>query len=749
MVEDTQNDNEQEQIEVIRIANSNQRWTPCVREETLNLLDALPLDEQSKHVLRDEALSILSRCTAPTLATGQETGLVVGYVQSGKTLSFTTVTTLARDNNFPIVIVIAGTSRHLTEQSRQRLRRDLRLDQRNDRCWRHLHNPRVNRQDHERIARLIADWHDPNVPNEQKPTMLITVMKHHGHLNHLMQALSHVDLTCIPVLIIDDEADQAGLNNLINEGDESTTYRRLRQLKDMIPHHTFLQYTATPQGPLLINLIDVLSPGFAKNLTPGQAYVGGSDFFLAEQPLVREIPTRDIPTQNNPLREPPDSLLEALRIFFLGVASGWIRDNGSGNRSMMVHPSRRTLGHQQYHTWINSICTTWLNILNNFTDPDADELLQYFRSSYNELQLTVPNIEPFEELMARMARTIRRTDIHLVNTARGPTPIIDWRGEYAHILVGGQALDRGFTVEGLTVTYMPRGVGARRADTIQQRARFFGYKQDYLGYCRVFLEPDVRDAFTTYVTHEENIRNRLCEYEDRTLAELRRAFLLPRGLAPTRDSVIDIDYVRARINEGWFYPRVPHDSRDALESNQRVVRNYLNCIERELCSDDGHNDRTQIQRHQVASGQVLSEVFEQLLVVLRFSSLSDAQNFLGIMVVLQHILSENPEETCTVYQMSNGMARVRTLNIEGEIPNLFQGAHPVEPRERRGEIYPGDREIHDDNIITIQIHALNLRSERTGPIEYEGVPNIAIWIPSRFSSDVLIQDQGGLPESDE
>jgi len=46
---------------------------------------------------------------------------------------------------------------------------------------------------------------------------------------------------------------------------------------------------------------------------------------------------------------------------------------------------------------------------------------------------------------------------------------------------------------------MPRDMGVGNADTIQQRARFFGYGRRYLGYCRVFLEQSVRDAFAFYV----------------------------------------------------------------------------------------------------------------------------------------------------------------------------------------------------------------------------------------------------------
>src|SRR5207253_10843262 len=122
----------------------------------------------------------------------------------------------------------------------------------------------------------------------------------------------------------------------------------------------------------------------------------------------------------------------------------------------------------------------------------------------------------------------RNTRILEVNTRGGQTPTVDWRSAYGWILVGGQAMDRGFTVEGLTVTYMPRGIGVGNADTVQQRARFFGYKGRYLGYCRVYLEPVLSSAFTRYVTHEEDVRGRLIDHArtGQPLSELRRAFLL-------------------------------------------------------------------------------------------------------------------------------------------------------------------------------------------------------------------------------
>jgi hypothetical protein len=106
---------------------------------------------------------------------GQETGLVVGYVQSGKTLSFTTVAALARDNHFPLVIIIAGSSIQLAEQSRDRLKTDLGITPDRPRTWALFHNPRVDAANN--IQRILDEWRDSSVPAAAKQTVLVTVMK--------------------------------------------------------------------------------------------------------------------------------------------------------------------------------------------------------------------------------------------------------------------------------------------------------------------------------------------------------------------------------------------------------------------------------------------------------------------------------------------------------------------------------------------------------------------------------------------
>jgi hypothetical protein len=212
---------------------------------------------------------------APITPAGQETGLVVGYVQSGKTMSFEAVVALARDNAFHIVIVIAGTSNPLLEQSTGRLRRDLRLDEPNRaRRWIHFENPIADDATIRAVRNVIEEWRDPETPEEYKRSVLITVLKNHRRLQNLAGLVSAIDARAVPALIIDDEADQASLNTEVAQGQESTTYRCLMALRDRLPSHTYLQYTATPQAPLLISIIDSLSPNFVPCWSPVKTMSG-------------------------------------------------------------------------------------------------------------------------------------------------------------------------------------------------------------------------------------------------------------------------------------------------------------------------------------------------------------------------------------------------------------------------------------------------------------------------------------------
>ncbi|MFA5411290.1 MAG: Z1 domain-containing protein [Candidatus Omnitrophota bacterium] len=741
-----------QRIEVIPEALSpGLLWQPSVGEETTALMERLraELDDEAWRRIRESAVSTLGKCASPN-QTGNTTGLVLGQIQSGKTMSFTTVTALARDNGYRVVIVITGISIALLRQSRERLCQHLGI-QSGNRGWRHIPIQHASAPDIQRIRDALIDWTDPEVPPRVRKTLLITVLKQHRNLLRLTEALRQIDLRDVPTLIIDDEADQASLNTKVLSAEQSTTYTRILELRDAIPRHAFLQYTATPQGPLLINIMDILSPRFIHVLDAGQGYRGGEHFFNnAVQRVIREIPASELPTPQQPLTEPPDTFIEALRLFFLGVSAGHCCGNTTGNnRSMMIHPSQLTNSHVLFSNWVEQTKEGWARLLSLPNgNPDKEDLLEEFRQSAADLRSTEPSLPPDEELLGVCLKfAIRSTPVYVLNARGGHTPPVDWGADYGLILIGGNALDRGFTVKGLTITYMPRSLGTGTADTLQQRGRFFGYRERYFGFCRVFLPGDVAVAFRNYVEHESDIRDQLRALENsgRPVSEWPRRFILDPSLRPTRDSLIDIPYLRGIVGDNWTYTRSPHVTADSVAININAINEF--CSGQSFQEDTGHPERTEYQKHLVATELRLQTVLTELLMRLQFRSIEDSQQLIATLSLLQRIVEHDANAAATVYLMSGRINRERAVDSDERLKILFQGANPkADPAKgiQEGSIYPGDDRIRAATGVTVQIHILRITKkigEHIGSIA-ENVPAIAIWIPASLARPILIQPQG-------
>lgn len=749
--------------EIIEINKNTETniWNPFVGEETNALLRSKgfsnadqSLNENGERVL-DETYQIMQLCGNPENSKNNETGIVIGYVQSGKTLSFTTLTALARDNYYQIIIILGGISVNLLEQSTKRVRKDLRIDSRFgfEQKWTQITNPH-SQEDVDTITTALDQWANPTFPNERCKTILITVMKNGSHLRNLTNLMEGANLNGVPTLIIDDEGDQASLNTRarwaarqgldiddISENEVSTIYRRISALRDVFPHHTFLQYTATPQANLFINILDRLSPNFIKLLTPGKEYTGGIEFFRENSKLIREIPLSELPNTSQTLHETPESLIDALRIFYLGVAAGTVLESfkltGQQNRSMLVHPSRLQGDHTTFYAWVNTIKDSWKRLLvSDDSDEEKIELIRSFRKAYNDLELTVSDLPSFEKLIENhnLVHAIQYTPIIEVNSRRGATPQINWQDNYAWILVGGQSMDRGFTVEGLTVTYMPRNVGVGNVDTIQQRARFFGYKRSYLGYCRVFLDQVTIDAYSYIVDHEEDVRSRLAEYAEnnRHLNDWDREAVLDKMLNLTRTNILYDEIDRDRFGNEWFRINAPHDTEQFIETNRKSLYEFLNSNEQLFKINDGHTNRTEEQKHLVAELSI-SDCLENILNKLKFTRESDSATYSSLRGILKQHVEENPEDKCLVYLMSTTSlsawkSRIRRLDRNDEIQKLFQGRNPL-----KGEVtYPGDSEMKKESMLTIQIHLLDFRDT-----DFKDVPTLAIWVPENMGKDII------------
>ena len=244
--------------------------------------------------LRSETAHILSFCNKHDDPKAKSvTHLAFGYVQSGKTMSFTALTAMARDNGYRLIFYLAGIANNLYEQTYDRLRSDL--------FYRDSHHYRMIKED----AQMAKNIQNAMLLSK-KPIMLVPILKHHGHINKLAKVCeSEVFKNAMKgetVIIIDDEADQASLNNYgyqnskTGEFKMSSTYEAIMKLRLALPGHSYIQYTATPQAQILISIDDILSPKSHTVLSPGAAYTGGKLFFKNEPAgivngsLIRVIP---------------------------------------------------------------------------------------------------------------------------------------------------------------------------------------------------------------------------------------------------------------------------------------------------------------------------------------------------------------------------------------------------------------------------------------------------------------------------
>lgn len=760
-------------IDVKRLSGGipNTRWNPVVGPSTTEFVErklkqrSAPDADAMQRVV-SEAATILGRSVPPTELAGQDAGLVVGYVQSGKTLSFTTVTALARDNGYGMVILLAGTAVALKGQSEDRLTIDLGMSEiQHD--WRKFENPEVKGGHAADIEKVLRAWKGSRggAPGTAKRSILITVLKHHQRLKNLSEVLKRVDLNDVPVLIIDDESDQAGLNakagkNLkTGENELSSTYRRILELKATIPHHTYLQYTATPQANLLIAVADVLSPSFAELVSPGVGYVGGKDFFSENTPLCFEIPIQQVPTVQNPLTEAPETLQQALQLFILGAAHHNVT-RGKGNRSMMVHPSQRTAPHTDYKEWIDGLLDHWREFLEQ---PECSavrtEFKRALRESYDELKRTFPALDSFDTLVNALPEVLSEIKVVKVNSNDDGQKAVKWNDWPYWILVGGQKLDRGFTVEGLTVSYMPR-TASTNADTLQQRARFFGYKKSYEGLCRVFLLNDVIDAFESYVESEEFVRNALAAHRGKPLQAWKRDFILNRALSPTRRAVIGRSIAPVEMDEGWVVPRSLYFDAEAVHHNRQLFKRKA----AEWSQAHGAVDaakrpefkdvRRDSPRNILIEGVPIDEVLDFLLDV-GIRSVDDSTDIAAtaISLVKQRDDARNDAkrrgvayapplaDVILVGNLSTTGLKGRSLTAEGKINNLFVGESPKGAASIHELNYVGDRALFTSGRVTLHLRYLVFSPDsRIDPRITDCVPWFSIHLPEVVAKDCVIEE---------
>jgi hypothetical protein len=551
----------------------------------------------------------------------QSKGLVVGYVQSGKTANFTGVIAKAIDAGYRLIIVLTGTVEILRRQTQRRLDMELvgvenilgGIDEHNtdqvattdyhaDQDWidgkflRHgiaIHNiedvPGIRRLstfsgDYARLrqglstldfrgSRELVDRNRPlydPLNLYRSDVRLAVVKKNSTVLKRLVDDLDeiHADLGEIPALIIDDEADQASVNTkrqkilTPEEKERSAVNQRISDLLRVLKRAQYVGYTATPFANVFIDpddSEDIFPKDFIVSLERPDGYMGARDFHDLDVDFDGEDKTtensnekafvRDLVAVDDEARRRIE-LQQALDSYVLSGALKLFRRGPTGLRfrhhTMLVHESVKQVEHAELAAEIREL---WrragydtpggLERLRKLYDDDfapvAAALHRRTLAVAAHEDRPAPGALPLPDDFDALARGswIGRA-LDLID--RGTSPVIVVNGaaekDYAQdaldfqtdevwkILVGGTKLSRGFTVEGLTVSYYTRRT--LQADTLMQMGRWFGFRRGYRDLVRLFIgrnvpaprgeHVDLYEAFEAVVRDEEDFRAELIRY---------------------------------------------------------------------------------------------------------------------------------------------------------------------------------------------------------------------------------------------
>lgn len=705
------------------------------------------LDETSKKRLIDSTKKILNRTDLLDGRDSQSCQLVVGEVQSGKTMSFTSLIALAHDNGFPLIIVLAGTKENLLIQTSERLQKDLKtFGNGGANPWQVLVNPGSGTEEHaenvKSLKKVLEIWNNPHAPREFKSTVIITALKNVNRMDSIGKLISDLRssfaIDDFPVLIVDDEGDEAGLNlEHANDG-ESAVYAAIRRLRSNFKKHSYVMYTATPQGPLVLKIQDSLSPKYVTLLKSGQAYLGGEELFLDQNSkFVKVIPDseRALIVSSSINSSPPPSLKESLAYFLLALFVAQERQNPRP-LSMLIHPSVKKDVHTLYKHWVESVLATWRRHLSDDRESIFQtELRNYFLPAEEELRKTVnlPDGWNLAQALTKLQFWISRVEVRVINSDKNDIDPNEWLSKSGWILIGGNKLSRGYTIENLAVTYMPRNVGVGNVDVIQQRGRFFGYKRGYKDLLRGWFFDAHIQAYLDYVQHEQTMRNELLAVDDSSseLAEWRRKFLLDPAYRLVRRQVISLDLNSLRLS--------------LFKQQQLFASNLTFEVDRQFDEIKGLSnnwekmDTDKRSSHQNYFSFVDFDKVLNLVVNWKMSEenrkdadalvwAASAARDRGLLNRAAIILMDSDSKVSSQYTRERSLLNNTPVpGIEPEnqsIHNLFQGS------DRTISVnYPGDDEMKFDDALTLQIH--RIRPNFAGKI-YPTVLAVALLFPGNL-----------------
>jgi hypothetical protein len=499
--------------------------------------------------INEDTDAIMNNLADPDLEAFSRYGMVVGHVQSGKTSNYAALICKAADAGYRFIVVIAGGQNNLRNQTQTRLDEvfvgfnDKGVGQLSGFKKEKMPDSLTNAENDFKIetarARITTNFENMKLP------ILVVIKKHTKTLTHLLDWLdihykNQVDKA---MLVIDDESDYASINTK-KEEDPTVINEKIRLLLQKFKKSAYVAYTATPYANIFIDH-DANNDDMGRDLFPSDfiyALDAPSNYFGAEKIFNREnekyvvgipnnevvyeldetitYPPNDFPfiikhkkEYDNELKHLPESLYDAVRLFVINIAIRNLRNQMKHN-SMLIHISRFT----GVHIKVRKLTAEYFDNLKAEIKafgkyPQYSNDLKAMQDTFNTRLKDIEfDFNTILEEVCKIVDSIQIVDVH----QKAKIPLAYRKDIQSNVIVvGGLSLSRGFTLEGLSVSYFLRTT--IYYDTLMQMGRWFGYRIGYEDICRVYLTDDMNKKFGFIIEATNELVNRLNDMREENL----------------------------------------------------------------------------------------------------------------------------------------------------------------------------------------------------------------------------------------
>lgn len=490
--------------------------------------------------------------------------LIYGRVQSGKTNCAIGSIALALENGFKTFVYLTSDNLWLLDQTERRIEeslQDSRLSILRKEEW--SKNP--NKTANTRI--------NPYIQNQ---TFILFCNKNEKSLSKLLSLLNGSNCFKYPAIIIDDEADNASLNTstrsqVTNPNKQDSKVSSLIKKIRTNLNNVFIQVTATPQSLFLQHENHPDKPYISKLLEPGKDYMGG-DLFFSSSPSHTDTSVHE--DEVDQIKAGNQNIPEGLENAFLSFCVAYShcsqkKIHKSGKYSFLAHICHKIPSHQALERIIEKIK---LNIYRGLSQRNAGtprkQLYGKIKQAYFKLRKTASLI-PLKKIISGIHAGISNVSVITINSTnamREPNYKIGM-----NVLVGGNRLSRGVTIEGLTTSYYGRSVKTPQSDTMHQHARMFGYRGHLKDVTRLFLPQSQYDQFVSISEAEAENRSSI----ENLAPNKNNIVWVGSGMRPTRSSVYDPTPHTIVVGGVQRWPRYPTwRAKDVQKHNYRLSK-YL------------------------------------------------------------------------------------------------------------------------------------------------------------------------------